>query len=118
MINKLPGWFILEWEEDKEPPYASTKKRTIALEDLYRFQMITSPRLSPDGNHVIYAQMRVDQKTEKKYSNLWTVAVDGSPARQFTFGDQADTQPRWSPDGTQIAFLSNRATKKNPPRSI
>ena len=90
------------------------KKRLIQAEDLYRFQLISEPRISPDGAHVIYTVQRVDQKTEKKYSNLWLAPTAGGPARQFTFGDQSDVHPRWSPDGSQIAFLSNRGDKEKP----
>ncbi len=92
----------------------STKKRTVSAEDLYKIQGITSPRLSPDGRHVVYAQQRVDRKTEKKYANLWVVPTAGGTPVQFTFGDQIDGSPRWSPDGSTIAFLSNRGDKEKP----
>ncbi len=94
---------------------SETVKRPITAEDLYKFNLVSSTRISPDGNRVIYAVHRVDEKTEKKYSNLWIAAADGqSPPRQFTFGDQNDTNPRWSPDGSTIAFLSNRNETKKP----
>ncbi len=93
------------------------QKRLIAAEDLYQFKLISGTRISPDGQYVIFAVHRVDEKTEKKYSNLWITAVNGqSPPRQFTYGDQNDTSPRWSPDGQQIAFLSNRGDKEKPPQ--
>jgi dipeptidyl aminopeptidase/acylaminoacyl peptidase len=87
------------------------KKRIITAEDLYRFELISDVRLSPDGTFVVYSLQRTDQKTEKKYSNLWIAPTDqgeGRP-RQFTYGDQNDNLPRWSPDGSKIAFLSNRS---------
>jgi len=87
---------------------------SIAAEDLYRFELISEPRISPDGRRVIYAQSRVDRKTEKKYANLWMVDTEGGPPHQFTYGDQRDSSPRWSPDGRQIAFMSNRADKDKP----
>lgn len=93
---------------------SATKKRTIEAEDLYRFQLISAPRISPDGQHVVYAQHRVDQKTEKKYANLWIVSTIGKGPRQFTYGDQSDSNPRWSPDNESIAFLSNRGVKDKP----
>jgi dipeptidyl aminopeptidase/acylaminoacyl peptidase len=98
----------------------SKSKRPIQAEDLYRLQLLTEPRISPDGKEVIYAVQRVDQKTEKKYFNLWIVPTDvpasarGGGERQYTWGDQNDTHPRWSPDGSQIAFLSNRGDKEKP----
>ncbi len=94
----------------------SNKKRSIEAQDLYRFEQISTPRLSPDGKIVAYAQHKVDQKTEKKYANLWVVPVSLGTPHQFTFGDQTDVQPRWSPTGDQIAFLSNRADKEKPPQ--
>jgi dipeptidyl aminopeptidase/acylaminoacyl peptidase len=89
-------------------------KRLITAEDLYRIELPSEPRLSPDGRQVVYRVQRVDRKTEKKYSNLWVVPVENSAPRQFTHGDQADTSPRWSPDGRTIAFLSDRADRDKP----
>lgn len=92
------------------------KKRKITAEDLYKFELISHIRISPDGENVVYVVQRIDQKSEKKYSNLWIVPTKQGPARRFTFGDQTDTHPRWSPDGTQIAFLSNRGNKEKAPQ--
>ena len=77
------------------------EKRLICAEDLYNFELISGFELSPDGEQVIFAQQRVDQKTEKKHSNLWIVPFDivkdqSNPAaqpRQFTFGDQNVNPP-------------------------
>ncbi len=90
------------------------EKRLITAEDLYQFQLLKGARIAPDGQHVIYSVHRVDPKTEKKYSNLWVVPVDGGEPRQFTYGDQNDGGPVWSPDGSQVAFLSNRGDKEKP----
>ncbi len=86
--------------------------RRIQADDLYKFKLITGLDLSPDGSCVIYAVQRVDQETEKKYSNLWLIPTAGGDAQQFTVGDHTDIKPAWSPDGRQIAFLSNRKDEK------
>ena len=88
--------------------------RSITAEDLYRFVTPSGMRLSPDGQHIVYAVGHVERKTEKKYSNLWIAPTAGGGPRQFTFGDQADSSPFLSPDGSQIAFLSNRGDKEKP----
>ncbi len=91
-----------------------TSKRLISAEDLYRIEILSEPRIAPDGKHVLYCQQRVDKKTEKKYTNLWMVPTSGGLPKQFTYGDQTDSSPRWSADGKQIAFLSNRGNKDKP----
>jgi Tol biopolymer transport system component len=94
----------------------SNEKRSILAEDLYHLELISEPRISPGGQHVIFVKHRVDEKTEKKYSNLWMTSSSNGEARQFTFGDQTDSHPRWSPDGSILAFLSNRADVEKPPQ--
>ena len=90
----------------------SQEKRPITAEDLYHLQIRSDPQISPDGRHVLFCVQRVDQKTEKKYGNLWVVNVESGEPRQFTYGDQNDRHPRWSPGGQEIAFFSNRKDEK------
>jgi len=89
-------------------------RRPITAEDLYRFELISDPQISPDGAFAVYAQSRVDRETEKTFSDLWVVPAAGGPPRRFTHGDHVDSTPRVSPDGTSIAFLSNRDDEKQP----
>jgi hypothetical protein len=42
------------------------------------------------------------------YSNIWTVAPDGSRLVQLTSGHLNNRMPAWSPDGSKIAFVSDR----------
>jgi dipeptidyl aminopeptidase/acylaminoacyl peptidase len=51
-------------------------KRLITAEDLYRVELLSKPRLAPDGRHVVYRLQPVDRKTEKKYGNLWVVSTE------------------------------------------
>lgn len=90
------------------------KKRLITADDLYRFQLVTSCELSPDGQHLVYAQQWVDREAEKKFANLWIAPTSGGEPYQLTAGKQVDSQPHWSPDGKRIAFLSNREDDKQP----
>jgi dipeptidyl aminopeptidase/acylaminoacyl peptidase len=90
---------------------AAGARRGITAEDYFAFEFLSDPRLSPDGRWVAYVVTTVDQKQNRRQSNIWVAAVDGSqPPRQFTTSPQSSTSPRWSPDGQYLAFLSARPT--------
>jgi Tol biopolymer transport system component/tRNA A-37 threonylcarbamoyl transferase component Bud32 len=56
------------------------------------------PAWSPDGTTICYATQR----------DLWTVQLDGAPARPLTSGGLADDRPCWSTNGRWIYFDSLR----------
>ena len=77
-------------------------------EDVFQFEFAGDPQISPDGKQVVYVRQFADIMTDRNYSNLWIVNVDGSGHRPLTSGNFSDTSPRWSPDGTRLLYLSNR----------
>ena len=48
-----------------------SKPKLITAPDLYKFQLITDAQISPDGSKVIFGVQRINDKTEKKYTDLW-----------------------------------------------
>src|SRR5205085_6052640 len=86
-------------------------KRGITPEDYFAFEFLSDPNLSPDGKWVAYVVTTIDQRQNRRQSNIWLVSVDGSqPPRQLTNSPQSSNSPRWSPDGQYLAFLSSRPT--------
>ena len=94
-----------------------SKSRGITPEDLLQLQFVSTPRISPDGQHVVLVKKHFGEKNEYT-TNLWLVSRTGSigseawaPPRQFTNGGK-DSHPRWSPDGHRIAFIGARTKGK------
>ncbi len=85
---------------------ASSKKRPVRPDDLYRFQVVSDAQISPDGTSVLFTHKRIGERNQYETS-LWIVPVDGGTARPFTTGTK-DAQGRWSPDGSRVAFISER----------
>jgi dipeptidyl aminopeptidase/acylaminoacyl peptidase len=90
---------------------AFAEKRNITEKDLFDFVWIGDPQVSPDGSHVAFVRVTVNEKKEGYNTSIWTVPIaGGEEPHQLTKGD-LDSVPRWSPDGKFLLFL--RATEKN-----
>lgn len=84
-------------------------KRTITAEDVQRFQWLSNPALSPNGQWVVYEKMVADEKEDGYETHLVLAGTDGHVIRTLTSSGTSNTFATWSPDGKFIAFVSNRA---------
>jgi dipeptidyl aminopeptidase/acylaminoacyl peptidase len=84
-------------------------KRSLTIDDLFRFQRVADPQISPDGKWIVYAVTTVDLAGNKTTSNLWLASVADGSRRQLTTATKKDRHPRWSPNGKQILFESDRS---------
>ncbi len=86
------------------------KKRPMVVEDLFKFQRVADPQVSPDGTQVVYQVTTVSLEKNNSTTALWLAETDGaSKPRQLTNPNgKKDTHPRWSPDGKAILFESTR----------
>ena len=80
-----------------------------SVHDMLAMDRISDPQVSPDGKLVAFTVSVTDLDANKRRSDLWLAAVDGSFARRLTTNPASDTQPRWSPDGAYLYFVSTRA---------
>ncbi|MFQ5499405.1 MAG: TolB family protein, partial [Candidatus Zixiibacteriota bacterium] len=85
-----------------------SKKRPLGAHDLFGLRMISGLAISADEQQIAYTVERMDQETNKYFSNIHLCDVTTGISRQFTHGDQSDGTPVWSPDGTTLAFVSTR----------
>lgn len=90
--------------ETKIDKPADDSRLTVA--DYFNWESVSSPQLSPDGERIVYVRTWTDIKTDKRYSNLWTVNFDGTDNHPITSGKTTDGSPRWSPSGDRIAYIS------------
>src|SRR4051812_39985668 len=75
-----------------------TGRRGITAEDYFALEFAGDPQLSPDGKWVAYVVTTIDQRQNRRVSNIWLAGVDGNRApRQFTSSPQSSNSPRWSP---------------------
>ncbi|OWK44425.1 S9 family peptidase [Fimbriiglobus ruber] len=88
-----------------------SKKRPMAIDDLFKFKRIAEPQVSPNGKLVVYQVSTVDLEANKSSTALWLAATDGTaePKPLTNPNGKSDRHPRWSPDGKKILFESTRS---------
>lgn len=66
-------------------------------------ERVSAPRISPDGNHVVFSRSHVDLMKDAWVGMLWEMEADGTRQRALVRGGE----PQWSPDGTRIAYFAD-----------
>ncbi|MBT8295124.1 MAG: S9 family peptidase, partial [Gramella sp.] len=90
----------------------SQEKTELQLLDIFDYEYVSDPQISPNGERIVYVRNFKDIMTDKNLSNLWIVNTDGSQNRPLTSGNHNDLNPRWSNDGERLVFRSNMQDDK------
>ena len=89
---------------------AAAQKRNIDEKDLFSFNWIGDPQISPDSSRVAFVRVTVNEKKDGYNTAIWTVSPATGETHQLTSGTR-DSSPRWSPDGKYLVFV--RVTEKD-----
>jgi dipeptidyl aminopeptidase/acylaminoacyl peptidase len=83
-------------------------QRAFTPADWYKVTNLSSPAMSPDGRRVAFTVTTVDERNNRRHSEVWWVATAGGAPVRLTSPSTESSNPRWSPDGTRLYFTSNR----------
>ncbi len=75
--------------------------------DIFEMEVADDPRISPDGERVVYVRRGFDIMTDRSRTALWVVGTDGSNHRAITDGSGAVSSPRWSPNGNRLLYVAS-----------
>lgn len=89
------------------------QKRLIRPEDVYRMKSISNPKLSPDGQWIMYSVSKADSAKDRYESKLYMMSANGAETIQLT-DERSAGSPAWSPDNKYISFLSKSKVESEP----
>lgn len=86
-------------------------KRLLTSQDIFNFQMVDDPQVSPDGSTVAWVKTRIDPQSNNYKSAI--CVTDIASARTFVISPgTGETHPRWSPDGKTLVYLAPNQTPR------
>jgi dipeptidyl aminopeptidase/acylaminoacyl peptidase len=84
---------------------AFAQKRSITEKDLFQFNWIGDPQISPDGSRVAFVKVTVNDKKDGYDTSIWSVSMHGDEQPRRMASGNHDSSPRWSLDGKWLAFI-------------
>lgn len=89
-------------------PLALGAQRAFQPNDWHRLTTVSQPAMSPDGAVVAFTVTTVNERENKRHSEVWVVPTAGGDPVRYTAQGFESSNPRFSPDGKQLLFTSQR----------
>jgi dipeptidyl aminopeptidase/acylaminoacyl peptidase len=84
---------------------AFAQKRSITEKDIFQFNWIGDPQISPDGSRIAFVKVTVNEKKDGYDTSVWSVGTHGDESPRRMTDGKHDSSPRWSPDGKWLVFV-------------
>jgi len=80
----------------------------LSMRALAMMDRVSDPRVSPDGEHILYGVRSTDWDGNRGTGALWVTSLDGGEPRRLAISTGGAAAGRWAVDGQAIYFLSSR----------
>ncbi|MGO2127668.1 MAG: S9 family peptidase [Pseudoalteromonas prydzensis] len=87
---------------------ANDNLQTLQLENVFDLEYANQIEMTNDGKTVYFVRNRMDIKSDRKVSNIWSVDSNSKQLQPLTSGVHMDYAPVLSPDQSRLAFISTR----------
>ncbi len=95
-------------QETYKIPEINRQQHNLNSQDLFSFQRISEPTISPDGKWVAFIVATPSIEDNKQYSDLWAISLETNELIQLTNDVYSESNPSWSPDSKRLAYISNK----------
>src|SRR6188768_4176008 len=88
---------------------ADEAKLAVTIDDHFTVASLGAAVISPAGDKIAYTELRWNEATNGRNSEIWVVATDGKTApERLTFEPAGYNALTWSPDSSSIYFTCSR----------
>ena len=82
--------------------------RALEISDMRRLADVSDPRMSRDGEWIVYTVSMVDSAHDRSNGDIWLARWDGSRVTRMTWGTDDEHSPQFAGGTRAISFLSAR----------
>lgn len=86
---------------------------SLELSQYLDFERVSDPRISPNGERIVYTRRWVDKLADEWKSSIWIMNAErgAAPSGRRNRFLLEGSSPRWSPDGSRLAYLAEGEPK-------